>query len=1060
MKIETKRICTLLLAGVVLFQVNAQDKLSVPPQDKGLPYTRSSRPMALEKIKGQFAVFVGSRYAYAQGFKVRLDETHWRSEAVNRDGVVYIPVSFAGILSQKTIKPDVAPTYLSDRWVYSLERPKISLDNFRKIDVDGLPYVAFADVAKAQGLQLFEYSGGLVCAGKKSIYFSENEKELLLSVITQFDTPEKFANPDIATQFIPTLQRQGKWTNWVKVTPEQKAILDGPETKWEMTPQSKYDFKGVNTKLLGSKVPAPGVYPRVLFSEEDIPMLAERIKKSKLGQMSLIEIEYLFKKTWWDPTTSDGKIYQKLVSGDLTGLEWPEIADGADAHNVQHIFKDQKAGIFYSHIAYVPECLSNMALYCLLTNDNEHGRQTATAIANYFKLREPLIDEWNSVSDSEFGSSYIRPNGKTASTGGNGGTTHWRGMHNVSPNMNLGLALDFGGKWMTTEQKDLMRHIIAKSTYGRRAYGQDGSVRFRDINWASWDLPNFLALVAIEGLEGFDKEAYISNCESVKAFCEWGIDDSGVIYESNGKVPGGCQSHLLCVVALARRGDNLFGHPHLRKLLQGQVQMTSPNGSVVVNSGTQYTPFSRQFFSPQVTDELKAFYPENRCADYLLAQMKNVNPLPYEESHGYWVVDNIDIKNYRTDVAKLPRLRMSSPMYSGFVRSFLYDTDYQSSTTRVDLKLPLDFNDTIHGVYSGYSDATTDATWMCMMVRPDHYLGGGHHHADAGMFHFSALGVNWFTESPFMQCYAGKYHNEVLVDGIAEAQTIGDSGGTNYQAAASYLGVATSELGSFGTANLTNSYSYRWQTQPSQIITEKEKALGWELDPSAQNLKIWAGTSRYKMRPWYATYNCVNYMATSRSLFNPMKYVYRSTGLVRGKHSYGVVVDDLKKDDQNHLYQWTAMLNGGVWQANMVGLSQNQAVLAARKYDEKNPAPQALITPEKGEPLLLVCSVSVQNSGDPSMPLIKVSTEVGEPDKKGAAQTYNRIAINSNAKDVNYRVLLVPFKYGEALPKIKTESGKVTIEWADQKDDLRFDIKENRTSVKLLRDDKIIVESK
>ena len=33
-------------------------------------------------------------------------------------------------------------------------------------------------------------------------------------------------------------------------------------------------------------------------------------------------MEYLFKKSWWDPATSDGRIFVKLAKGDTAGLEW------------------------------------------------------------------------------------------------------------------------------------------------------------------------------------------------------------------------------------------------------------------------------------------------------------------------------------------------------------------------------------------------------------------------------------------------------------------------------------------------------------------------------------------------------------------------------------------------------------------------------------------------------------------------------------------------------------------------------------------------------------------
>ena len=953
-----------------------------------------------------------------------------------------MPSAFAGILTLREFKTDVAPAYLADKWVYTINRPKVSIENIRKTTIEGKPYLSFADLAKGEGLKVFEHKSGLVIAGSDLIRFTDKEQTLLLSVITQFDSPEKLADPDIATQFIPSLKRQGKWTDHVKVTQEQMKVLEGPEAKWTTTPESQYNYVGFNNAILGSKVPAPGLFPRILFSSEDVPILAGRIKKSKVGQKSLIEMEYLFKKTWWDPSTSDGQVFQKLASGHLEGLEWPEVPDGSPATSVQQQFKGEKPGITNSHIAYVPECLTDMAFYCLVTNDDVHGRQAAAAIANYFKLREPLINEWNAVSDSEFGTSYLRPDGKTGNVEGNGANTQWRNINGIVAHMNLGLALDFGGKWMTAPEKEIMCRVIAKATYGRRAYGQDGSIRFRDINWVTWDLPNFLALAAIEGLEGFDREAYQSNCETVRAFCEWGSDDSGVIYESNGKTPGGMKFHTLSMIALARRGENLFGHPHVRKLLQAQVQMTSPTGRVVVNSGTQYVPFSQQVFSLQTVSEYKSFYPNDLCADYLLSQSKDDN------------LDHFNPESYRKEVANVQRLRLPSPMYPGFVKGVLYDADFKY-TTRKDLKLPLDFSAPVHGVFSSYSDASPEATWINMMVRPDHYLGAGHHHADAGMIHFSALGVDWFTESPFSQVYDGKYHNQVLVDGQSEPEA--SSGiGNGYQAAAKYLGAVTNDLTGFASADLTNSYSYRWQTQPGPIWEEKIKALKWELDPSPENLKMFAGTTHYKMRPWWATYTFSNYIATSRSLFNPMQYVYRTVGLVRGKHPYGLVIDDLKKDEQTHLYQWTAMLNGGVWQADVPGLSKGQVALAYRTIGADKIGSKNLISPSAGEPLLLVCNLSAPESSDASIPKIQVSTETGIKDKQGITQLYDRIAIHKEAKNVTYRVLLIPFRYGEPLPKMTSIIGITTIEWADQKDVVKFEVNNHRTSAEISRDGKVI----
>jgi hypothetical protein len=705
-----------------------------------------------------------------------------------------------------------------------------------------------------------------------------------------------------------------------------------------------------------------------------------------------------------------------------------------------------------------------MALYCLLTNDDEHGRKAAAAIATYYKFREPLLDEINAISDSEFGSSLTLPNGTVIPMNGNGSTTHWRTVQGVIAHMDLGLSLDFGGKWMTAEEKDAMRRIIAKACYGRRSYGQDAPVRFRDVNWVGWDLPQFMANQEIEGLEGFDPEVEESGVETVRSFCDWGIDENGVVYESNGKTPGSFQFITISMVASARRGANFFGHPHLRKLLTGQIQMTSPSGMVTVNSGTQYVPYSRQPLSFQFTDELKAFFPEDRRPDYLLERAKLYGGLK-DEGMREWMIDDFDPAAFKKTVATLPRLRLPNITYPGFVHGVLYDTDFEP-TTRADLDLPLSFSDPVHGVFSSYSDRSTNAAWINLLVRPDHYLGAGHHHADAGMFHFSALGVDWFTQSPLSGQYSGKYYNLVQVDGHSEAESIpGITLGWN--AAAKYLGTTLNSYATAGTADLTYAYSYTWMTQPQATWDASNANMGWELDPSPDILKIFAGTARYKIREWWANSNDSNFIATSRAPFNPMQYVFRTAGLVRGKHPYGYIVDDVKKDTNSHLYQWIGMLNGGVWKADVSGLPANMTALAYRPADPTAKPDLSMnkpaLVPQPGAPLLVVCVLNLANSGQPSQPLFKVETLISPPDKKGATTPYDRLSINTQGTSGDFRVLLLPYRQGEPIPKVVYDAASQTasVDWPGQKDQFLFTSDDtHRTHVTIRRGDEDLVVSK
>ncbi|MEY3897515.1 MAG: hypothetical protein RLZZ214_3036 [Verrucomicrobiota bacterium] len=1035
--------------------------LQPPPQDRGLPYTRSADAAALAKIRGGIAVFPGSRYGYVGGLRVRLDDKDLlRAEAVLKDGVVYVPGPFAALVGETEINPPPVPgdlAAIADRWVYTpaemsagkeIPRANATVGNVRTLKVRGAVYQALDDLAAKHGLVITRHLRGLIYLGKSGISFGPGEQALLDSVIALFDTPEKFADPEIATTAIPNLSRQGKWTDHVKVTPEQLAILNGPETEWTTAPEKDHDFSGFDRSILGSEVPPPGVYPRLLFTAGDVPLLAARVKATTVGRMSLTEMESLFAKSFWDPSTSDGKVFRKLATGDLTGLEWPDDVrpEQIATFTTAQQFKGQKQGIFNSHVAYVPECLTSMALYCLLAGDEEHGRQVAAAVANYYQLREPLIDEWLKLSDSEFGSSLKLPDGSLHELNAVGARTHWRNIHGLVGHMNLGLALDLAGKWMNAEEKDLMRRVIAKATYGRRSHGQDGPLRFRDVNWMSWDLSHFIAVAAIEGLPGFDAEAYASGAESARAFCDWGIDSSGILFESTGKSPGALQFQLLSMVILARRGENLFGHPHWRKLLEGSIQMTSPSGRVMVNSGTQYGPYSRQKLSRYLAAQWKTFYPEDRLADYWLTTFINEAGADPNDRNLLLPPEEFPAGGYRKLVPALKRLRLPGPTYPGMARNVLYDADVRE-TTRADLKLPLDFSAPFSGAFSSYSDRSPEAAWMHLYVRPNHYLGAGHHHADAGMFHFSALGVDWFTQSPFHQAYDGKLFNLVQVDGKSEAENI--PGATNgYNAAAKYLGAKLGENASIASADLTDAYSWRWNTQPPQVWTPEFKAMGWELEPSAENLRIWAGTSRYKLRPWWSNYNYSNYIPTARAPFNPMKHVFRSTALIRGSHPYGVVIDDLNKDDAPHLYQWVAMLNGGVWKADVAGLAANQLALAWREADpdlQSNEAKPAL-APVPGEPLLLVTALGMDASAGSGRPLIEVETAPGPPDRSGKPLYHDRLLVNRRASSVNFRMLLLPMRAGDPLPTVKCDAaaGTATVVFATQSDTLRFAIGEDR----------------
>ena len=1027
---------SLLAAQPIVFAQNTS--LVPPPQDQGLPYTHSGRDTARQVIKDCIAVFAnseyGSRYAYVKGYKVRLDDAQvLEGEAVCRDGVVYVPTAFVGILGLNEVNPAPAPEYMAKKWVYSIPHTDLKIPGTaRKIEVKGRPYVAFTDVSEALGLKVWQHPCGLLLASRRDIAFDDKSKVLMDAVVTLFDTPEKLADPNIATAYVPTLKAQGKWTDHVKVTPEELKKIEGPETEWPMTPESQYDYTGLNKALFGSKVPAPGVYPRLLFSEADLPMLFKRLKESKQGQKTLTEWEVMFRKTWWNPETTDGQVFLKLSSDkDYQTLQWPKV-DISPGASVSHSLLDgQKPGIFGSHVNYNTNCLTSMALYCLLTSDEARGKQVASALCNYYKLLEPFIDMSNAESDSEFG---VNPDAA------NHAETAWRGMNGLATHMDLPFALDFAGKWMTPEQKDSMRRFIVKATYGRRDNMQAAPLRVRDINHMTWHLTSYLAAAAIEGLEGCDPEVLQAGRESAQAFCEWGIDKNGQIFESNGKNGGGLNFQILTMNTLARRGLNLWGHPHWRKLLAAQVQCTSPDGKATVSGGT----YGGRSLSFQAVNIFKAFYPGDNSADYLLSQNVDSDPATF------------DLAAYRAKLEKsISGVRLPGPTYCGFTFSGLYDTDWKQ-LPRADVGLPLTFDDDVHGILSAYSDASPEATWLCMLVRSNQYIGSGHHHADVGMFYMSGLGVNWITESPFTQSYDGKYHNEVLIDGIAEPNTLPARG--------RYLGAAVSPVASFGSADQTRSYSYKWMNQMilwdgddhAQGQLGANGATSWHPDPKSPwaletedplPLAVYKGTQHNKSRPWWPTYNFSNWMPVLRAPFNPVQYAFRSAGTIRGAYPYTLIVDDLKKDDNVHLYQWSAMTGTGV-----TALPSNGSpdLILVRSSDLESGTAKA------GAPLLLVRVFDTEGQTEAKF---ETATDGAIDKKSGKPQKYDRIIAGRKGTQTHFKTVLIPFHQGEQLPATtwNADHTQLFIASAGQNDEFtftgsadgrsRFSMQRNGTSV-------------
>ena len=151
-----------------------------------------------------------------------------------------------------------------------------------------------------------------------------------------------------------------------------------------------------------------------------------------------------------------------------------------------------------------------------------------------------------------------------------------------------------------------------------------------------------------------------------------------------------------------------------------------------------------------------------------------------------------------------------------------------------------------------------------------------------------------------------------------------------------------------------------------------------------------------------------------RGTYNPVEFAYRTAGLVRGEHPYGLVADSIRKDDHEHTYIWQMHVPSGM---NLVNLSNGT---------------QALRQGEDG-PVLIVHSLGAQAAKD------VFSIEKGEIPSERKPVAYHRLSIQRTAKEGAFAVLLIPLRAGEPLPEIREENGvaRVSFPGAKTADEVR-----------------------
>ncbi|MEY3897522.1 MAG: hypothetical protein RLZZ214_3043, partial [Verrucomicrobiota bacterium] len=158
---------------------------------------------------------------------------------------------------------------------------------------------------------------------------------------------------------------------------------------------------------------------------------------------------------------------------------------------------------------------------------------------------------------------------------------------------------------------------------------------------------------------------------------------------------------------------------------------------------------------------------------------------------------------------------------------------------------------------------------------------------------------------------------------------------------------------------------------------------------------------------------------------NPVHRAFRSVVFQRGEHPWLLVVDDIQKDEKERLYEW--LMQTGM-NTEMIAMSGNDIILGdatvARSADGE-------IKPAKGERQLLVRILELGNPADPHFYTTKPSCRLETFERKdtlvpeaadgalSGSRTFGldkRLVIASRAVAPDFKILLFPYRHGDALP--------------------------------------------
>lgn len=803
--------------------------------------------------------------------------------------------------------------------------------------------------------------------------------------------------------------------------------LFGPEVTGERS--ITYDNSGVRGV---SPPPAHGIHPRVYFNAEDLPAIRSRLANTAVGleSMKMIRLYTDFLRNGrsiaWDSKPASFKlmpdgsnrignaglydrslVYNQLIAGNTTKLA--EMIAANDGTGLYTLAGEMSLEAF--------ECL---------VDEGQPG------IATRAQNLAAALDTW---------AVYVLALPDFPDTGGAWNSASFNNQHQIGGHLSA-LTYDMVFNAMSPTQRTNVRNVLAKLMSAYRATEYTGVGCAPEAVATNWVAINSFKLITACALEGeivsaehgfssADLDAWFSRAMGAHhKFMTYGWFASGAGLEGQGK------NYLFGahMIPYARRGYDFFSHPHTRAYGRSWMPaVTQPFGysftayDLLGGSGPDPEK-GRLFLNSLDYIGMKWMYPDDDAVDFT---WRNFVLTEYEDSGG----------NPQTFLdLREAKFTLRSVYQNQLLPAAIFASDISSTSTwqaqNATARASLDFLDAEGGTVVSRSGHDADATSLLFHVRQDF---GGHTCADRNTFTLSALGrlfVNYNSGSTNSGLQEAKFHSIVEVDGLSMATTPKEGVKCRIPAKLAAWSPGGGDA-TFATGDATYAYSNDWDW--IAYTTTPSLRGGFTFDNNNHNTFRRSGnkiSEAFGNTPFVGFPHWVNpgqFEGIQSRPFNPMRQVYRTIGLVRGEKPYVLVIDDVRKDDATHTYKWFASIAEDLTIVTGASLPAGADPLTDVVLEEPaatgNRRLLVRILNANGTPVSGTAP-SVQGTS------LAYTETINSPN---TTETWKRLVVErASVIAPDFRILLFPFRSGDALPVTGFSGNSLSVTLGSQSDAFTF----------------------